>query len=232
MAVIGPVLGQQPAVPETRNHYVEVVERSFGYDQDLINGVQYFDRYMGYKGVPYFMSIGFVDGEMTIRDKLYRNVRIRYDLYSQVVEIEYENFYGGFSWLLTVADHVKAFQMGEFVFEKLNLDGQSTGFYQVIRTRQFTSYIAWKKRLTPLQNDQRFTHVFSELSSSSFLEMDGAIHPYNNRKELVGLFPEHMRKEINRFLKRNQFNVKGASPNEMVLSMNAVSNLMQSGGLP
>ncbi|MEN8227510.1 MAG: hypothetical protein ABFS38_05090 [Bacteroidota bacterium] len=230
--LIQPVCAQQQTVPANGISYVELVEQSFGLDQDLINGIQYFDRYMGYKGVPYFVSIGFMDGELTIKERVYQDVRIRYDLFSQSVEVEYDYFFGGASWLVAVTDHIEAFKFGEYPFIKLDIEESSGKFYQVIRTNQFTCYVHWEKKILPIQNDQFFTEEFSAPKSTCLLEMNGEINVFKNRKSFAELFPEHQRKEIKRLYRKNQFRVKKASPNELVYHMNAVANLIKNGTLP
>ncbi len=220
------------SVADNRNPFIALVEQYFGLDQNLINGAQYYDRYEGCKGVPFFMSIGFMEGDITIKKRLYQDVRIRYDMLSQCVEVEYDFFYGGNSWLVAVTDHIEAFQIGEYHFMKLNLEGPPGKFYQVIRTKRFTCYVHWEKKLSPLQNDPFFTHEFSDPKPTCLLDMDGEINKFKNRKAFAEQFPEHLQKEIKNLFKRNQFKVQRASPNELLLNMNAVGNLLSSGGLP
>ncbi len=232
IALTQPVWGQQAVVPERNNSYKALVEHYFGYDQNLVNGVQYYNRYLGSKGIPYFMNIGFVDGDLIIQERVYKNLRMRYDLLAQILEIEYDNNNGGIGWLVTVPDHITAFRFGEYPFRKLNLEGPSGKFYQVIKTDLFTCYIHWEKMLLPLQFEHQYTHKFSQVNSTTLLEVNGETNVFKNRKGFVKLFPENRQKVIKRFLRRNHFIFQNASPNEMVLSMNAVANLLNSGGLP
>ena len=165
------LFGQQGSGSEGYFSYRDLVEYAFGQDQNLINGPQYFNRYVNYKGLPYLTGAGFVSGELTIQDKSYSPVRIRYDLYAQQVEIEYSNRFGGFGWLVTVFEHVDAFQLESYPFRKLDLDG-TPRFYQVIRVNGFTCFVQWSRKLTPVQNDLSFSHQFSRPGAHCYLELE------------------------------------------------------------
>lgn len=229
---IQPVSGQGVQEPDNQFSYANLVNQFYGHDQSLINGILYYNRYPGTKGVPYLMSDDFVDGELTIQGRIYPDVKIRYDILSQYVELAYVNMQGSGNWLFTVADHVEAFQVGEYQFLKLNLDGQSGKFYQVIRTGLFTCYIHWGKRLLPIQNDHIFTKAFSDIDATNRLEMDGEINTFKNRKTFLELFPVDLQREIKRLLRKNRIKIRHASPDEMVRNMNLVADLLKNGGLP
>lgn len=227
-----PVSGQQITGAENRNSYADLVKQSYGHDQNLINGVLYYNRYVRCKGLPYLISNDFVDGELTIQGRKYNDISIRYDILSQCVEIVYFNIQGNPNWLFTVSEHVESFLFGEYPFKKLNIEGSDGKFYQVIQTGPFTCYIHWEKKLLPLQNDPDNSRVFSEVHVTCLLEMDGKITYFKNRRSFSELFPLHQQKEIRRLFRTNHYKIKKASPAEMVRHMNEVADILNSGGLP
>ncbi len=229
---IQPVSGQQIQGDDNRFFYADLVKQSYGHDQNLINGVLYFNRYVRCKGKPYLGSNNFVDGELTIQGKIYHDVKIRYDILSQCVEIAYFNKQGNRNWLFTVTDHVESFLLGEYLFKKLSLEGHTGKFYQVIRTGPFTCFVHREMKLLPLQNDPHNSRVFSEVHATCLLEMDGKITLFKNRKSFSELFPPHQQKEIRRLFKTNHFKIKKAFPAEMVRNMNGVADILNKGGLP
>lgn len=226
-----PLCGQQDPSDVNQSSYTSLVEKAYGLDQDLINGVQYFDRYLGCKGDSYIGSIVFEDGELTIKERVYHNLKIRYDIFSQSVEVEYDILFGRGKRLITIADHVEAFQIQEYSFEKLNIEEPSEKFYQVIQTDFFSCYVHWEKQLIPLQNDRNFTKEFSKPKSTCLLDVNGAIREFKSRKDFVELFPDHQKKKIKRLLKKNLVRIQSASPGDMVLNMNEVAKLLKTGGV-
>jgi len=236
-----PVHGQQASSADARKTFPELVERAYGLDQDLINGLQYYNRYMSYQEHPYFMEERFTSGSVSVRGRIYEDVRLRYDLYSQHVEIEYENLFGGSSWLITITDNVDAFNYGRLEFLKLNLGQGMARFYQVIRTELFTCYVYREKELISLSNNMErikrsnagfYTKKFTLTKRTYLIEMDGSIHGYTNRRSFAALFREDQQKEIKRFLRRKHFSFRKATPDAIFRNMNEVSNLLASGGLP
>jgi len=225
---IAPVSGQPGQGTLPQNSYEDAVIKAFGLDQDLVNGVQYFDRYSKYKGIPYFMSIGFESGELTLQDKKFYDIKLRYDLLSQRVEIEYDHPHGGFNWMVAVTDHIEVFRLKGFTFRKMTLEVSGEKFYQEIRTDHFTCFVHWEKRLAPIQNDLFYSHEFSDMNATCLLELDGKVSQFKNRKGLAELFPEHLQKQVRQLLKQHQFKVLSATPQDMVVTMNAVANLLKS----
>lgn len=231
-AAIQPLSAQDANNEMDHPSFEELAEEVYGLDQDLVNGFDYYNRYAGCKGAPFFMEGEFKRGTLTIHGQEYRDVKLRYDITSQLLEMEYMNANGGNSWMTLVPDHIGAFQYGEYLFLKIPVGGQPGKFYQLIRTSLFTCYVHWEKRMTALQNDRVFSSEFTEASPACFLEINGKLTGFKNRNDLAELFPAVHQKEIKRLLKRSRFLVKRASPPEMVMILNQVADLINRGGLP
>lgn len=222
-----PVSGQQVHSAGDQSGYADLVKHFYGPDQILINGVLYYNRYARCKGHPYLMSNDFMDGELTLQGRNYPDLKLRYDISSQCVELSYLNMQGSRNWLFTATDHVEAFRLGEYLFANLDLDGLSRKFYQVIRNGFFTCYIHWEKRLLPIQNDLDFTNKFTAADADFLMEMDGKTYIFKSRKSLTQLFPAEIQKQIRRIFRRNHLKIKQATPEEMVRNMNAVADLLK-----
>ena len=229
---IQPVSGQQVQVAGDPSTYADLVKQFYGPDQSLINGVLYYNRYARCKGHPYLMNNDFMDGELTVQGRYYPDLKIRYDIVSQCVELAYLNMQGSRNWLFTITDHVEAFRLGENLFSNLDLDGQSRKIYQVIRNAFFTCYIHWEKRLLPIQNDLDYTSKFTDAGTTCLLEMEGKAYIFKNRKTFTRLFPVDLQKEIRKIFRKNHFKIKYTTPDEMARNLNAVADLIKQGGLP
>lgn len=224
---LSPVWAQQNN-PQTESPvFTDLVKREFGLDQNLVNGMQYYNRFSNCMGHPYFLDYRFRKGSITIEGDLYAPVQLRYDLYSQQVELEYENFSGGSNWLVSVVDKVDAFVCGEHQFQKLQLEEGIEKFYQLIPTPCFTLLIFWEKGLVPLSGNTNFTDEFAEAKHSLWLQLDGEVLPINGKKDFLGYFPEEVRKEMKRLLNRNQFKFRTAGVNEISRNMQAICQLLE-----
>jgi len=59
------VFGQQKVLQAEHVTYTDLVKMGYGLDQDLVNGLQYYNRYIRCKGDPYFQSNHFRKGSIT-----------------------------------------------------------------------------------------------------------------------------------------------------------------------
>ncbi len=222
-----PLSGQQLNADASPDDFTDLVKNTFGLDQELVNGEQYYNKHPRSKFHPYFSEPGFQFGSVTLRTKIYKGVRLKYDLYSQHVEIEYENIVGGNNQVISVTDWVEAFSFGNFQFEKLNLEGEEDMFYQVIDTDHFTCYIYWEKGLVPINGSTTYTEQFTDEKRTLYLLLNKKPVGFSSRSDFAGHFPEANKKEIKKALKKSQFKFRTASPAEIVRMMESVSNILE-----
>jgi hypothetical protein len=203
----------QPSVSGSGNGiiFAEAVDRAYGQDQELINGIQYYNRYMRSGGHPYFMDGQFHEGMVTVNGSVFGEVYLKYDVYSQHVELGYEAPTGGTNQLVMVTAHLDSFRIGDFRFERLDLDGEKR-IYQVIRTTGLAMYVQWTKKLYPASNDPRHTSSFTQPHCNYLLERDGKVYRFGNRREFLSLFPGVPRKEIRMLLRKYRVSFRNANP--------------------
>jgi hypothetical protein len=221
-----PVFGQANSVQADRGSYTYLVKRGYGLDQDLVNGLQYYNRHMFSTGDPYFHNNQFKKGSITIKGKIFYNVKLKFDIYSQNVELEYENISGGRNQVITIFDQVDAFTLGDFQFQKLIIEEGDEKYYQVISTACFTVYVFWEKGLLPLNGSTTHVEKFTDAKHSYLLDLAGELTPFNSRKDFSECFPEEDQKEIKRLLSRNQFKFRTAQVDQIVRNVEWVCNLL------
>ncbi|MCK4745443.1 MAG: hypothetical protein KAT15_00330 [Bacteroidales bacterium] len=212
--------------------FPDLVDHAFGLDQDLVNGVQYYNRYLRSQGHPYFLEDRFENGSVTVDGKLYQDVKLKYDLFSQRVELEYKTFSGGDNRLITVAEHMDAFRLGLYKFSRLELDGTTARFYQVIASDHFTCLVHWQKKLIPINSSTVYIEQFTKPSRTYWLELDGRTEPISNRKTFAKLFPLDKQQEIRRLIRQKHFSFRNATPDEIIRLIHEVSDLVKTGVRP
>ena len=222
-----PVFGQQNISKADHSSYAHLVNKGYGLDQDLINGLQYYNRHTLSTGHPYFQNNQFRRGSITIKGEIFNDVRLKYDIHSQNVELEYEKFSGGNNQVVTIFDQVVAFKLGEYQFQKLSIEEKSENYYQVISTACFTIYVFWEKELLPLNGSTTHVEQFADAKHSLWLDLDGELTPFNSRKEFSECFPEEDQKEIKRLLSNNQFRFRTAQVDEIIRNVELACNLLK-----
>ena len=210
--------------------FYEVVRDAYGLDQNLVNGVQYDNRYLRCQGDPYFLGNEFNEGAVTIGGITYSRVLLKYDLVAQHLEIEYRTFTGGANRLIAVNDHIERFFLGSYEFAKTSIPGNPPQFCQVIRTGNFTCLVYWNKSRIPLNNSVQFTEQITKAKRRFWLVQQDSVQEFSNRRSFVALFDPALQKDIRRMLRKRNFVFRTSDPQGLVRSLESVSALVQEGG--
>ena len=210
--------------------FQEIVQDAYGLDQNLVNGIQYDNRYIRCQGDPYFLGNGFNEGSVTIAGIEYPEVLLKYDLVAQHLEIEYRTFTGGVNRLILVTDPVEKFFLGTYEFQRVQLPGFPPRFCQVINTGKFTCLVFWSKSRIPLNNSVQFTEQITKARRNFWLLRNDSVQEFSNRRSFVACFAPEVQKDIRRMLRRRNFVFRTSDQEELVRSMQAVAALLQEGG--
>lgn len=220
-----PVGGQQVSA-DSPSRYPELVDRAYGQDQELVNGMQYYNKHPRSLGNPYLLE-GFVhQGSVSIRGVIYNNIWLKYDIFAQQVEVEYRTLNGADNQVILVGGRLDEFRIGEHYFKNLSFNDEQESFYQVIGSGPMICYISWHKNLIPRVSDSRFTEEYTPPKRKYLLELDGEINEFQSKKDFVKLFPADRKKEMKKLVRQNHMQFRIASPAQLNLFIIAASNLL------
>lgn len=211
--------------------FTSLVEWAYGQDQELVNGLQYYNRHPRSLGHPYLHEGLVHQGSVNIRGKLYNGLWLRYDIHQQQVEVEYRTIGGADNQVILVNDRIRYFTIGSSYFERLELEKGQPRFYQVLGQDPMVWYIHWERNLVPKSGDVRFIEEYTSPKRTYLLKLNGVLHPFSNRKSFVQLFPKSVHKDLKKLMKSSQLRIRSASPEQLELFIMATSNLLK-GGTP
>ena len=229
LCLIQLALVAQEGTTDPSQEYAELVERAYGQDQALVNGLQYYNRHPQSLGHPYLLEGWVHQGSVSLRGKLYPGLWLKYDIHGQQVEVEYRTMIGADNQVVLVSDRVDNFSIGNYFFEKLKLEGEQEQFYQVLGEGRMVWYIRWEKKLEAVSGNTRFIEEYSSPRRSYLLELDASIHPFNNKKSFIQLFPKAIQKDMKKLIKSNNIQIRTASTEQLELFILAASNLLDEG---
>jgi len=218
---------------ESSPGYGELVNWAYGQDQELVNGLQYYNRHPRSLGHPYLLEGWVHQGSASIRGKLYSKIWIKYDIHAQQVEVEYQTMGGADNQVILVSDRVDGFTIGPYSFKRLKLEEElddeldDEQFYQILGEERLIWYIRWEKNLVPLVGNPRFIEEFTSPKRNYLLELDGSVHPFSSKNSFVKLFPESIQKDIKRLIKSNQLQIRTASTEQLELFIIAARNILE-----
>lgn len=223
-----PLAGQEDA--GTRDlSFAELVLWAYGQDQELVNGLQYYNRHPRSLGHPYLLEGWVHQGSVSLRGKIYPGLWLKYNIHAQQVEVEYQTVNGADNQVILVSDRVDNFSIGKAYFERLKLEEDQERFYQVLGADRMLWYIHWSKNLVPVSGDSRFMEEFTAPKRAYFLKLDGIIYSFSSKKSFLQIFPKDYQKDLKRLIKSNNIQIRSASSEQLELFIMAASNLLNGG---
>ena len=193
-------------------------------DQTLINGVGYYDKYPNVSGHP-FLFEDSQPGSITLSGKVYEDLLINYDLYSQHLVLEYMGRNKSYFKIILSPAHTGSFRMNDEWFQKLDLGDKRLLFYQVIGTDELKLFVHHEKLLTGNTGDQQFLYRFSDPKMTYYLEYMGNIFPIKNKRSLAEVFSGSSKGEIRKYMKKNILSFQHMTPGELHRLIDFISSL-------
>jgi hypothetical protein len=131
-----------PAILAGQHTFPGLVDRAFGSDQVLVNGIQFSNQYIRAEGDPYWRDYQHREGAVCINDQWYsRQIWIRYNLYSSRVEIEYISPEGDRNQLITVPEQMSAFIIDGTEFRRMQVGEEEPAYFQVLSSGASACYV-------------------------------------------------------------------------------------------
>jgi len=208
---------------------VERVDRAFGSNQELVNGIQFTNQYIRSEGHPYWINGGFKTGSVCINDHWFEQLQLRYNLYTQKLELGYLTPQGYMNQIITVPENISAFVLEGYLFRRLQIGKEAASYYQEVSWGAFTCYIRWSKDL--LGNRSSGTS-FSPIKRKYFIQLEDQWISFRNQRTFFRAFPKELKKDLGKLLKQKGYNFQLASTGEMVEMLRASFRLLERRGRP
>ncbi len=204
------------------------IRKKHGLDQELINDIQFYNRYHGVMKHPYLKGLEPLPGSVILSGKKYDNLMAKYDLYAQCLILTYQGMLGGINQIFLSSVRIDAFDLSGNYFEKLDLDNRGLLFYQVIREEGLACYIHWDKQKMETTDNLQYPEVFTDPRHHCYLELDGELHPFTSKRKLVSLFSPGTKKEIKKYVWQHNIRLLRASPEQLTGLMEFISSVLPS----
>lgn len=211
--------------PSSDPDLMEYVSRMHGPDQELINGIQFYNSHFRVTGHPYLMGAQSFPGSVYLSGKKYGGLQLHYDIYDQHLVLDYRTTVGGMNKIILSPMRIEDFTINGFDFRKLNLDEKGLRYYQVIQAGELTCYVHWRKGLIPNNMNLQSLGSFTFPYRTFYLEQGDRIQSFASRKSFAALFPPKVRGDIKRYMRNNEIRFRRAEPGELTTLIRHVSSL-------
>jgi hypothetical protein len=193
------------------NELYKSVINTYGFDQVLVNGIIYEDNYRGKIGHPFLLEDQFYKGTLVFREKEYKGINIKYDIYKQQVVL-YVMQNNSVAWVIPPNDFITAFSLGEKLFVKHAFHGEPRFYQMVYDTEKLKCLYYWSKlRYDSDHNSEYISAKFTKSERITYLMADGVFTKYRNNRSFVSLFPHEHQIRIKQYIKTTKINVARSS---------------------
>lgn len=202
-------------------------EEVFGPDPLLYNGKKYsYFMPSSATGHQFLFSPDFSMGQVSIRQKTFKNLWLNYDVYNQELLLKYEDKMGTPQIIELSKAWLESFQLEGRQFLCLG-PPEEKRFYQVCGDREAVFLFYWKKEFGIEHGTGPVNYAFGPASRDLFLMIGEDIRPFRSKRSLLKGFDPVRREEIKAFIRKNRLHIKTATPNEMTALANFISRTIE-----
>jgi|GEM_PF-23173 len=192
----------------------ELVAESYGPDQHLINGAEYFNLHIRSAGHKFLDEDKFYKGRIVIDKKVYDDVSLKYDIFNQKVLLLISPPGGGHKQIILNNVRIDEFEINGRIFHKYISPLTRTFFYQAIGNDEMACLYHFKKQEVPRPGENNTLSKFTETQKKSYLYWQSELHEFKGNRSFVGIFSDHQ-PQIKAFIRQNKFRVKKLNDSQM-----------------
>ncbi len=185
----------------------------YGADDRLFNGEVYMRKYAGIKGAPYLFDEKWIDGNLFIKGKAYRDRGININLETGEVILNAELKGGTFTKIVLNDAYLDSIDISGRRFvnsvDYFPADSSST-YFEVIYENHFVYIVHYRKDFLREYNVSTPLGRYSGLKSDRIIIQRGEKIHVNREKVFLNFFGPDNKKAIHAFMKKNQIKYKKA----------------------
>ena len=209
--------------------FVEQVDRALGSNQELVNGIQFSNQYIRPEGQPYWINGGFKTGSICVNDHWFEQLQLRYNLFSQKLELGYLTPEGFMNQIITVPENISAFILEGYLFRRIQIGKEAASYYQEISWGGITCYVRWSKDLLGSRTTET---SFSPIKRKYWMQQEDQWISFKNQRTFFNAFPKELKSDLKKLLIQQNYNFQTASSVAMVALLKASFRLLEERGRP
>jgi len=190
-------------------------DQTYGSDYNLLNGRQYYQIYSS-DSDPYLNAGLSRPGKVVIQGVTYEGILINYDLYQQVVILQYIGYGGEIRYLTMNRELVDEFELDGQLFRKAVFEGTGESYAQVIPSETRRFLITFRKELNFSPSSLATPYHYGKQKKRIFLEASGTKYPVGSRSSFLKTFDENERPAVMQYLKREKIRFHRATDSKLL----------------
>lgn len=221
---VSPLLSQT-ASPDPYPGIRVDAETSYGPDPDLLNGKKYNFTYRSAEGSPFFDVSDPEQSSIRIKGKLYEGERVKFDIFNQLVVLDFTDLSGATGSIVLREDWVDGFTIGSIPFKKFPDKNGRLKFGQPVYEGRISCVYFWKKSYIPEQKDGTLFYKFSKPDREAVILLEGETCSFKNKHSLLACFPRELRGPVKSEIKSRHLRIGKASDLEMQMLIQYINQI-------
>jgi hypothetical protein len=192
------------------------VQREYGPDQILINGLYPEDYIMDALGHPFFQDTIFHPGYVILHNQKFDNLFLQYNIFDQNIIVSQPGYENNPFQIIPPNKFISEFKINNRIFRKFCFDGVNENFFQVIydgKIKCLYSYV--KNRYISYHTPKYSSFKFTKEIRRSYLLIDQELYEYNKVGSFLRYLPEKVKPEIRAYCKKEKLRLSKSSDQEI-----------------
>jgi hypothetical protein len=224
MFLIGSLQAQNEAEPPYQDVKQDAEER-YGPEAELINGEKYNYPYRSDSGDPFFESGASDIAAVQINGRMYDDQKIKYDIYNQLMVLEYTNSSGAPESIVLRNEWLDFVLIGDRRFRLFPEEDGSPRFGQVINDGAYSCVYFWEKRYIPNLSNVEKQYSFSTPIRHAYVVVQEQFTSYKSKGSFLKCFPKPLKPTIKQYMKEHRIRFRKAADVEMNSLMRFINNI-------
>lgn len=172
------------------------------------------------KGHPYFSQKEYVVSSVKIRNQLFENVLLNYDILNQSIILKYTDAQGS-NRLIALSDAwLSEFKIGEDQFYVLKNNNKETITVQTLCDGNAKLHIQWHKRLVADISFISEHYMFEAKRHTIFFESDRSFHEVKSIKDILKNLSPEKQISAKQFARQNKIKLGSTKTEDLVKAVN------------
>lgn len=204
-------------------------DQVYGNDPLLYNGRTYvFNTPPGTGGSQFLFETYDTQGAIQLRNTLFTNVTLNYDVYNQRVVLKYKDAISSTSFIEISAAWLQSFELYGSHYEYIPGTDTSKRIYQVLGDGDKKIMFYHRKDLLIDTRTSMRNHYFSGAVKEMYVKKGKSLTRYKNNKSFVKVFDQSSQAGIKKYIRKNKIRVKKANDQVMTELINYCNTLIGS----
>ena len=189
-------------------------------DHVLVNGRLLMPSRIKVYGHPYLGEDKFMTGDITISNRKFKDILLKYDILEQQIVISY-TFEGNTTRSLILNNEfIGDFTLNKKHFVHKEIPGLGRKYLQELAGDQVTCYYYFYKREEEKAESRYLVKQIHPTKLYRYIKLGDEYYRYRSRRSFLKVFDEKYRSDIKKYIKSRKLAIKGISDDDMIALLN------------